>query len=269
LSSRRVVAVVLALVSSSIACGGFLGFGDDDELPAPSIDAGPEVSAIVDAAEGSTTTVDATPAEVCETRTLVLGTDAGIAGPDWSKGVTTTTGGATLSVEEGRLVSRSGDGDAGGRPEATLFATRSGNASRVRCRLRVGSSSFAGNGRLLELRVEGPKWVQYYGVRIDWANGVFRTVYQAEDTAGASFSAFPPFPAPAVNTLHDLTAELVLGDVPKFTMTLDGMKQEMSPPPPDAITRTQVVIGTVVLEQPLVPHEVRYESVSCEMCITP
>jgi hypothetical protein len=262
----RRVAVVLALISSSIACGGFLGFGDDDDDTEvrPTDDGGSEGGGPSNADGGFA------PKEICETRNVVLGTDAGIAGSDWSKGINTSTGGGKLYVDGGVLVSTTGDGDAGGRAEATLFATRSGDLTRIACKLRVASSSFADKGSLLQIRIEGPKLSGNYDLRVDWGSGgLFRAVFQGTPDGGTAFSNFDQFDSPpAVDTMHDLKVDLVMGERPSFDVTIADAGKRLSPPAMDPFTRTQVVIGTVA-DPPFVPHEVRYESVSCEMCVKP
>lgn len=266
---RRVAFVVasVAAISSAIACGGILGFGDDGEGIAPTSGNDAGGGGDVTTAEGGAA-FDAA-GESCETRTLVLGTDAGIAGPDWSKGITTTTGGAALVVEEGKLISRSGDGNQGTKAEATLFATRSGNATRIRCAVRAESSSFADVGRLLEFRLEAPQWAEYYGVRLDWQGGVFRVAYQARPAGGTTLEDFPRLPPITEDRPHDIVMEMRLGSAPTIDVTIDGIAAAtVVPPATGDIPRTQAVIGTVAFP-PFAPHEVRYESVVCEMCIAP
>lgn len=258
---RGVAVSVIALVSSSIACGGFLGFGDDDELPpapSPSSDGGPDVTV----AEGGST---ADASEVCETRTMVLDTDAFVAGPDWSKG--TLIGGGELTVANGALVSRLPI-DGAPKAEATIFATREGNVSRITCTARVSTSSFADEGRFIELRIEGPRWVDFYGIRVDWADGTLRAARQATPVGGAELAEYAPVPTPAVDTFHDLRAELVLGPTPKFEMSIAGASQSFAPPAAGTVTRAQVAVGTLA-SGTFVPYEVRYASVDCEMCVVP
>ena len=263
---RRLAVIVplVALVSTSVACGGFLGFGDDDgDSPAPPStgDAGADVLT----AEGGSN-----PDEQCVTRRLVLGTDAGIGGSDWSPGINTVTGGAALLVMDGKLVSRSGDGAPGTRAEATLFSTQRDQLSRLHCDVRVSSTSFADDGRLFELRIEGPQWQGYYGVRIEWVDGKFQLAYQALPVDGKPEQALYQalVPPPQAGVFHDLVVDLDFRETPRLALSIAGAMLETPPPAPGRITRTQVVIGTAV-NPPFEAHDVTYESVVCETCIRP
>ena len=261
------VVFALALAAS---CAGFASFVACDGGSDARDDAGPRELPAPDASDpGPLYQPDGARPELkdCVVRTLVLESDAGIGGPDWPEA--NLRGSGELAVVDGGLVSRSGTDTGGAATIATLSTQRDGNVVRIRCSARVSSSSFDGDGRIIQFRIEGPRWSGSYDVWVDWKDGWLRTPYFAIPDGGKVTEYYPFVKPPSVDVVHDFTTELWL-DAPQLAVTFGGVEAGTTPRYFErGVTRATVVIGTTAATESFVPHEVRFESLTCELCLAP
>lgn len=240
----RKIAVVVALVSSSIACGGFLGFGDDDDEPLPpprpAVDAGSNVTA--DAADGGSEVAPLPPG--CQRHAFrakgATDVDAALASAGWQSG---QRGTATMEIANGELVLRTP-----GTPldEANVSFRRDGIITRVTCTTTVEVSSFSGQSRFVQMRLVGSEWGNdNYYVWSEWRpEGLISGVQANPVLDSGTVEAYSPLQAsPATNQKLALAFELT-AEPPKFVANLGGKEMTVIPQrPPGAVDYARVIVG--------------------------
>lgn len=249
---RKVVAVV-ALVSSSIACGGFLGFGDDDDPPAPSPpapDGGPG-DADVDAADGGSQGEPLPPGCTRHAFTVkgASDVDAALTSAGWQNG---QRGTVTMLIENGELVLRTT-----GTPldEANVSFRRNGAITRVACTTTMDVSSFSGQSRFVQLRLIGGEWTNdNYYVWSEWRpEGLISGVQATSLVDGGNVEAYSALQTPpAANQKLALSFELTAAP-PKFVANLGGKEMTAIPQrPPGAVDFARVIVGLDTSGPPMV-----------------
>jgi hypothetical protein len=263
--------VVVGVLAGSVACGGFLGFGDDDDEGEPPV-APAEASTSdavsnADASEGGTTVVPLPPGCTRHTFTTkgAADVDAAVLAQGWDSNL---VGNTSMAIEDGQLVLRSAGVKTDSYDEANVSFRHDGKLARLTCTTNVVVSSFAGDSRYVQLRLYEPRWTPWFSAYALWEKGEVgaptQGVYVADGGTADEFPARKPAP-PAGGKLP-LLVELV-SDPPSFRVQLGDVEIAHTPTPFGFPDIARVIFGTLTAPGTSAgPYEVRYDDIECIAC---
>lgn len=264
----RRIAVVLALFSSSIACGGFLGFGDDDAPPGPPPpvdDAGGDVVT----AEGGSVEPPLPVGPGCTRHAMTFDgpsdVDAALATQGWDVFVRGT---ASLSIEDQRLVARSSGVGKELSDEANISFRHEGRIASITCKSKLELSTFDGQGRFFEARLfDTALWDPFWFAYGEWRPGMIGAAVQGNRVNdGGSIDVFPRVSAPPAATKLPLLIEITR-EPSRVHLKLGEAEIDHQPTSPGNPEVARVIFGAFTgAGAGTGPYELRYDAIDCVVC---